>query len=233
MESYTIRQLKEVIVKYNLKTKIAGYSKQNKDDLIANIKKHLDHNNGTFTPKIIQPIIIKNNFDTTPIKVQDIKKEEPKEYINEVKKEEEEDFIELTKKQLSDIKKSADEELLDYDEYLKQYKNSRGVGRNHEEALRKAIDYTDIMKKDYKNTDINILLIPGRIFNYSKYYHSEIYGSNFFKVRTVKDKTFIGKNILTPEEEKIFYKKNIRISDFINKKTGKLYTIKDYVDRKY
>jgi len=78
MESYTIKQLKEVIVKYNLKTKIAGYSKQNKDDLIANIKKHLDHNNGTFTPKAIQPIIIKSNFDTTPIKIQDIKKEEPK-----------------------------------------------------------------------------------------------------------------------------------------------------------
>jgi len=83
MESYTIKQLKDVIVKYNLKTKIVGYSKQNKDDLIANIKKHLDHNNGTFTPKIIQPIIIKSNFDTTPIKVQDIKKEEPKnEYLN-------------------------------------------------------------------------------------------------------------------------------------------------------
>jgi hypothetical protein len=65
MESYTIKQLKDVIVKYNLKTKIVGYSKQNKDDLIANIKKHLDHNNGTFTPKIIQPIIIKSNFGAT------------------------------------------------------------------------------------------------------------------------------------------------------------------------
>lgn len=77
MESYTIKQLKDVIVKYNLKTKIAGYSKQNKDNLIANIKKHLDHNNGTFTAKVIQPIIIKSNFDTTPIKIEQIK-EEPK-----------------------------------------------------------------------------------------------------------------------------------------------------------
>jgi len=86
MESYTIKQLKQVIVKYNLQTKISGYSKQNKDDLIINIKKHLDHNNGIFTPKQIQPIIIKSNFDTTPIKIEQIKKEEPKK--EEPKKEE-------------------------------------------------------------------------------------------------------------------------------------------------
>lgn len=83
MDNYTSKELKIIIRKYNLHHKISNYSKQTKDELIKNINKYLSYNNGVFTSKIIEPIIYKSSFDTSIIRLKDIKKEEPKKEENE------------------------------------------------------------------------------------------------------------------------------------------------------
>jgi hypothetical protein len=51
MKNFTNEQLKDVIRKYNLKTKIVGYSKMKKEDLINSILLHLNYTNNQFTLK--------------------------------------------------------------------------------------------------------------------------------------------------------------------------------------
>lgn len=102
MDNYTSKELKIIIRKYNLHHKISNYSKQTKDELIKNINKYLSYNNGVFTPKIIEPIIYKSSFDTSIIRLKDIKKEEPKKederrfgkehYMKQLKKKEKEEL---------------------------------------------------------------------------------------------------------------------------------------------
>ena len=104
MENYSIKELKIIIRKYNLHNKISNYSKQTKEELIKNIKKHLNYNNGVFTSKILEPIIYKSSFDTSIIKLKDIKKEEPLKKIYRTK-DQEKYFKEQNKMQIEGLVK--------------------------------------------------------------------------------------------------------------------------------
>jgi hypothetical protein len=134
---FTVPELKNIIKQYNLRTRINGYSKMKKDELIVEMNKHLNIENDVITIKEIVDKVIKQ-----------IVKEEKKKQEEEKKEE-----------VVIPVEKSIEEVTNLFEQYIK-YITSENRNVKKYTSEEQFNTFIDLLKEDYLKTDFNRFIKP-------------------------------------------------------------------------